>query len=132
MTLVSDGCDNSDSVVDKKPGCKATRCLFVKRKKGKEQGRTQPRLELDASSKGEKRGYKEPGEEEEMQKPQDCRADGGLTQHREEQGSNKEETRMEAPKGGERKTVSTQPTLERLEFLFKNWDRAHLPVAKHI
>lgn len=30
LTLVSDGCENSDSVVDKKPGCKATGCLFVK------------------------------------------------------------------------------------------------------
>lgn len=67
-----------------------------------------------------------------MQKPQDSRADGGLTQHREEEGSNKKETRMEAPKTGERETVSTQPTLDRLEFLFKNWDRAYLPVAKYI
>lgn len=105
-------------------------CKTKERKR--EQGRTQPRLELDTSSKGEKRGYKEPGEEEEMQKPQDSRADGGLTQHREEEGSNEKETRMEAPKRGKRKTVSTQLTLERLEFLFTSWDRAYLPVAKHI
>lgn len=70
MTLVREGYENSDSVVDEKPGCKATGYLFVERQRRRGKGRegekgrggeeerereesTRPSLELD-SNKGEK------------------------------------------------------------------------------
>ena len=57
LTPVSDGCENSDSVVDKKPGCKTTGYLFVKRKRERERERERERK------------YEEPGgKEEEMYK----------------------------------------------------------------
>lgn len=38
---------------------------------------------------------------------------------------------MEAPKRADREIVSTQSTQDRLVFLFKNWDRAYLPVGSN-
>lgn len=39
LTLVREGYENSDSVVDEKPGCKATGYLFVERQRRRGKGR---------------------------------------------------------------------------------------------